>query len=309
MDHDRLFKQLLTTFFLDFIDLFFPQVGGYLNRESLEFVDKEVFTDVTGGQRHEVDLLVRAKFLETQAFFLIHVENQASPQDEFAKRMFRYFARLHEKFDLPVYPIALFSYDVPQRPEPERYQVAFPDKTVLDFSFHVIQLNRLNWRDFIRRPNPVAAALMARMKIAPGDKPKVALELLRIVATLRLDPARTQLLKQFVTSYLALTPQERIVYNADLERLDVAEKRAIVQVVDMWEEAGIAKGRRQKAEQLALTLLEHRFGSLPHDLSETIRHLPEAMLDEILIATLEFKSAADVSAWVSAHGENRPAAE
>ena len=111
MDHDRLFKQLLTTFFLDFIDLFLPEVSLYLNRNRLEFMDKEVFTDVTGGDRHEVDLLVKAKFRETDAFFLIHVENQATQQEEFGKRMFRYFARLHEKFDLPVYPIALFSYE------------------------------------------------------------------------------------------------------------------------------------------------------------------------------------------------------
>ena len=33
---------------------------------------------------------------------------------------------------------------------------------MLDFRFTVIQLNRLNWRDFARRPNPVAAALMAK---------------------------------------------------------------------------------------------------------------------------------------------------
>ena len=36
--------------------------------------------------------------------------------------MFGYFARLHGKYDLPVYPIALFSYDAPQRPEPNRYR-------------------------------------------------------------------------------------------------------------------------------------------------------------------------------------------
>src|SRR3712207_3527496 len=132
MDHDRLFKELLTTFFVEFLELLLPQVAAYLRRDSLEFLDKEVFTDVTAGERHEVDLLVKAKFREQDAFFLIHVENQASPQEQFARRMFRYFARLHEKFDLPVYPIALFSYDAPERDEPDRYQVRFPDVMVLD---------------------------------------------------------------------------------------------------------------------------------------------------------------------------------
>src|SRR5438067_6946098 len=79
MDHDRLFKELLQTFFGDFIELFLPEVDAYLDRSTIEFLDKEVFTDVTAGERHEVDLLVKAKFRGRDVFFLIHVENQSSP--------------------------------------------------------------------------------------------------------------------------------------------------------------------------------------------------------------------------------------
>jgi hypothetical protein len=43
MEHDRLFKALLTTFFVEFLDLFFPEMNQYLNRKSIEFLDKEVF--------------------------------------------------------------------------------------------------------------------------------------------------------------------------------------------------------------------------------------------------------------------------
>ena len=43
IDHDRLFKELLTTFFLEFVDLFFPEVSAYLERESWVFLDKEGF--------------------------------------------------------------------------------------------------------------------------------------------------------------------------------------------------------------------------------------------------------------------------
>ena len=56
--------------------------------------------------------------------------------------MFTYFARLHEKYRLPVYPVALFSYDQPQREEPDEYRVAFSDLEVLAFRFRVVQLNR-----------------------------------------------------------------------------------------------------------------------------------------------------------------------
>jgi hypothetical protein len=84
----------------------------------------------------------------------------------------------------------IFSFDTPKRAEPDTYKVEFPDRKVLEFNFATIQLNRLNWRDYIDRPNPVAAALMAKMNIAKPDRPKVKAECLRLLVTLRLDPAK-----------------------------------------------------------------------------------------------------------------------
>ena len=46
-NHDRLFKELLTLFFSDFIELFLPDLASYLDKSSLVFLDKEIFTDVT----------------------------------------------------------------------------------------------------------------------------------------------------------------------------------------------------------------------------------------------------------------------
>lgn len=76
MDHDRLFKQLLRTFFGEFLDLLLPDVAAYVEPESFQFLDKELFTDLSSGERHEVDLLVRCRFRGRDAFLLIHVEPQ-----------------------------------------------------------------------------------------------------------------------------------------------------------------------------------------------------------------------------------------
>lgn len=40
-NHDQLFKELLTTFFVEFLELFFPSVLEYLNTDSIQFVDAE----------------------------------------------------------------------------------------------------------------------------------------------------------------------------------------------------------------------------------------------------------------------------
>jgi hypothetical protein len=33
MDHDRLFKELLSVFFFDFVDLFLPDVSAYVDKD------------------------------------------------------------------------------------------------------------------------------------------------------------------------------------------------------------------------------------------------------------------------------------
>lgn len=94
IDHDRLFKELLTTFFVEFLELFFPQVIAYLEPGSITFLDKEIFTDVTAGEQYEADLVVYVKFREQETFFLIHVENQAQPQSNFGRRMCAVFREI-----------------------------------------------------------------------------------------------------------------------------------------------------------------------------------------------------------------------
>ncbi len=298
VDHGRLFKELLTTFFVEFVDLFLPDVSAYLERDTLEFLDKEVFTDVTSVEKHEADIVVKAQFRGQPSFFLIHVENQASAKEAFAKRMFRYFARRHEKYDLPVYPVALFSYDAPLRPEPDQYQVAFPDRVVLDFRYTVIQLNRLNWRDFVRQPNPVASALMAKMRIAPEDRPKVKLECLRLLATLRLDPARMQLISGFVDTYLRLNAQEQRAFEKELQAVMSPEQETVMEIVTSWMEEGLEKGRQEEARKFVLLLLRSKIGELEPSVQERIAALSTEQLEELGTALLNFNSLADLTAWL-----------
>ena len=172
----------------------------------------------------------------------IHVENQSTPETDFPERMFGYFALLTRKYHLPVYPVVIFSYDTPLRPEPNRYIVAFPGKTVLKFQYTVIQLNRLPWRRFVKQANPVATALMGKMKIAPKDRPKVKIQCLRLLATHKLDPARSSMLAGFVEDYLILTAAEMKRYEREHRKLSPAEKEMTMNMISSWEQKGIDEG-------------------------------------------------------------------
>jgi Domain of unknown function (DUF4351)/Putative transposase, YhgA-like len=299
IDHDRLFKELLTTFFVEFVDLFFPDVAAYLDRDFITFLDKEIFTDVTEGDQFEADLVVKARFLDQEAYFLIHLEHQSYSQADFDYRMYRYFARFYEKFRLPIYPIVIFSFDEPLRPEPSSHQVAFPAFVVLQFNYRVVQLNRLHWRDYLQSPNPVASALMAKMQIAPEDRPQVKMECLRLMTTLRLDRARMKMISGFVDTYLKLNAAEEQVFLSEIAIIEPRESSEVVmQIVTSWME----QGEQREAAKLVLRQLNKQLASLSIELTERIQTLPTPILEDLSEALLSFRQLPDLTDWLGQHG-------
>ncbi len=303
IDHDRIFKELIKTFFLEFIELFLPEVYADLDRETIEFLDKEVFTDVTSGEKHEADLIVKARFRGQESFFLFHIEAQADDRKKppFPKRMFTYFARLHEGHDLPVYPVVIFSYDSPLRPEPETYRVEFPGFTVLEFNFRVIQLNRLNWRDFLNHQNPLAGALMAKMRMTRAERRHVKAECLRLALTLRLNPAKMQMIAGFVNTYLKLSNDEE---KWVLDKIsDLIPKEENMEWITPWHSQGMREGRLEEAITILMRLLKRRFGLIKDDIESQVRALSLPQLEDLSEAFLDFKETDDLTRWLSEHAK------
>ncbi len=274
----------------------------------MELLDKEVFSDIATGHSREVDVVVKVRFRDgANAFFIIHLESQSAPVKNFAWNMFKYFARLDEKYGLPIYPIAVFTFDKPLRPEPNRYRVDFPGFRVLSFAFRPIQLNRLNWRDYVRNPNPVASALMTKTRIAPGDRPHVKLECLRMLATLKLDKAKSRLIGAFVTNYLKLTSSETKVYDKMLESVKPKEQKVVMELPNEWIDKGVEigpqQGRQEGTRDLIVRQLRRRLGSVPVKLARQVEQLDDAAMFALGDALLDFAGLADAQRWLAKHGK------
>jgi len=78
IDHDALFKLLLTNFFRAFLELAAPELAAALDPEPLIFLDKESFSDLLDPDRREADLVVQARLRTQSATLLIHLEHQAN---------------------------------------------------------------------------------------------------------------------------------------------------------------------------------------------------------------------------------------
>jgi Domain of unknown function (DUF4351)/Putative transposase, YhgA-like len=296
--HDQNFKELISTFFMEFLELFVPEVAATIDPTSITFLQQEYFIDLVEGETQIIDLLTKVKLAGEDATFLVHIEPQSTERPVFPQRLFFYFARLHQKHLERIYPIAIFSYDSPKKAAKSQYKVEFPNLKVMEFNFMAIQLNRLDWRDFLNRPNPVAAALMAKMKIAKKDRPKVKAECLRLLVTLKLDPAKTRLISKFVDSYLRLDVKEEQTFQAEIDTMGIQEKEAIMQATTSWEEIGIEKERRS----MVCLQLEQKMGELSDRLNDRINRLSPEQLKSLAIALLHFESIDDLTTWLGDQG-------
>lgn len=299
IDHDRLFKELLSTFFAEFVELFMPELYDCLDASSITFLDKEVFTDVTAGDAHEVDLVAKVKLRGSDSFILVHAEAQSQSQKLFPRRMFHYFARLHERHDLPVYPVVVYSFNRPRIAQPSAYSLELPGLDVLSFQYKVIQLNRLHWKDYLRRQSPITAALMAKMQFAGNERFKVKLECFRMITTLKLNRAKSRLIAGFVDSYLRLEDSERNAFYAALGVLDEPEKEDVMKKIrTSFLEDGINQGRVEEASKLVIQQLTRRFGNLHPPTAEKIRVLALEGLEQLAEDLLDFKAVNDIELWL-----------
>lgn len=308
IDHDAVFKLLLTNFFREFLELVAPELANTLDPEPLVFLDKESFVDLLDPDRREADLLVRVRLREQPANVLIHLEHQAQPDPLLDRRVFRYFARFYDKFDLPVYPIVLCSYAKPRKPAREQHSIRILTRTILVFSYSVLQLNRLDWRDFLETTNPVAIALMARMHISPTDRWRVKAASLRLLVGARLSGAQRRLLSQFVDVYLRLQGAEEQAFQAEVATFATPEREAVMEIVTSWEQKGRAEGllegrvegRIEGQRSLLARQLSHKLGALSDEVQAQLTTLSSTQLIALGEALLDFTTLADLKTWLAA---------
>lgn len=241
-DHDRLFKELIQTFFAEFMQLFFPEASRSIDFKHLKFLQQEVYTDIVAGEKHVVDILVETRLREEPGMIMVHIEPQAYVQKDFNERMFIYFSRLYEKYRCRILPVAVFSYDQ-KRNEPDNFTLQFPFLSVMQFRYYKIELKKLDWREYIKGSNPVAAALLSKMGFSSAERVKVKLEFMRMLARMKLDPARMEFLGGFFESYLKLNSEEEAELELEMNTVDRKEAEAIMQITTSWHEKGREKGK------------------------------------------------------------------
>lgn len=242
--HDQLFKQLINTFFKEFLELFFPEVHNHIDFPSIKPLSEELFTDLIEGESRRADIVIEAKLKGHDTLIIVHVEPQSYGQPDFHERMYHYFSLLYNKYRKPIIPIAVFSYDE-NRYENNEFTITFPFFHVLTFQFLMLELRKMNWKHYIHSNNPVAAALICKMGYSGSERVQVKKEFLRMLVKMEINPAKMELINGFFETYLSLNESEEKDLMEEIKQLNRDESEQIFKLPNSWVEKGKMEEKRK----------------------------------------------------------------
>ena len=135
------------------------------------------------------------------------------------------------------------------------------------------------------------------MSIAPEDRPKVKAECLRLLVTLKLNPAKMQLISGFIDTYLRLNKIEEEKFQTEIGTLIKEEKEEVMQIVTSWMEEGIERGI-EREKNLILRLINRKFGQIDRELETEIRSLNIEIIETLGEAIFDLDTVEDLQNWL-----------
>ena len=81
---------------------------------------------------------------------------------------------------------------------------------------------------------------------------------MRLLVTLKLDPAKSRLISKFVDTYLRLNVQEESTFQAEIDKMGMTQKEEIMQTMTSWEEKGMEKGLKRATQSIVLNMLRKK---------------------------------------------------
>jgi len=279
-DLDLAWKEALTSFLPQFLELFLPEVHQDIDWNfAPEFLDSELRSLHRGmkGQRRHADLVVRVHLRSGgPALVVLHFEVQSQKDGDLPLRMRIYNSRLFERHRCPVYSLLILGDSSPVW-RPSRYQSCIWD-CCLTLKFPVLKL--LDWKsrcaELDASGNPFALVVATHLAVLEtrADQParvQRALRLCRLMTTHGFTGDQVYGLFKILEAMMAMTDELYGDFEAGVALL---EEELDVTLITRSELKGIKKGReegRQEGRRRSIMdVAEARFGSLLPELEAAL---------------------------------------
>ena len=307
-DHDQLFKQILTTFFADLVEIVEPELAARLQTGDAKFLDKETFSATPEGHRAVADLVAEVPaHAEEPQLILVHVEIEGVFRRTMAERLWFYYMHLRLNYQQPTLPILLTLSGGPAGVTPSEWTDEVLGQEICRFRYQNFGLSGCLAEDYLDRPQRLAWGLAALMKSEIWDRVDQKIRCLQAIARAGVEEPQELLLLNLVETYLELD-------GPDAERFDTLKEIEAKEARDMettWaakleakgREQGHSQGREQGLKQgsvrgirrMIIRQIEHRFGPLPQKIQQRLETLEDPHeLDRLSEQLLDARSLADL---------------
>ena len=71
--HDQLYKELIQTFFQEFLEVFFPEIHKAIDFERVKPLSEEVYTNMLDGDTRRLDLVIETKLKKQDVVIIVHI--------------------------------------------------------------------------------------------------------------------------------------------------------------------------------------------------------------------------------------------
>ncbi|MDC3418362.1 Rpn family recombination-promoting nuclease/putative transposase [Aquibacillus salsiterrae] len=162
-DYDGLWKKMIHELFEEFILFFVPSLSEDIDFSvKPEFLQQELFREVIDDRRGKsiADQIVKVYLKDgKEKWILVHIEVQGNADPDFAKRMFRYYYRIYDKFNKDIVTIALIT-DTSNSYRPDTYHYSFHG-TSLTYTYNMFKFTDFKESELMESANPFAIAILA----------------------------------------------------------------------------------------------------------------------------------------------------
>jgi predicted transposase YdaD len=257
--NDILWKGILEEVFEDFLRFTFPHADQIFDmKKGFTFLDKELSEMYPEPDKETstrfVDKLVKV-FMQDgkEKYLLVHVEVQGQYDPEFPKRMFRYFYRIFDRYDLPVVPVAIFTGKDGKR-MPDRYELIH-EGLELTYKFNTLYITDYKDDELMGSNNPFALVLLAAKNstFTGKDSDQKLLEHKRLVLNLlyekRISKHKIKVILSFLNNYVLFAKKEtNRIFEKELDHITGKKNTMgiLEQLAEIRAKEGEEKGRREE---------------------------------------------------------------
>ena len=212
---DQLWKAVIEEFFTDLLELFYPSLIPQIDfTKDFDFLDKDLpkFFPEAEEINRKADRIVKVPLKNGGSqWIIIHIEVQGYKDTNFARRMFTYYYRLADRFDVPITALVIYS-DNNQENRVSKYEAkSFNTRLLYEFDTYVIADHKIE--EYEAMNNPFAIIFQTALMGIKGNKKdeellEMKLQLFRKLLEKGYNRKQIQRLATFIKEYVRFSKSD-----------------------------------------------------------------------------------------------------